>query len=139
MKRSFTALVISLTINMLAVFAYAAGPPIVVTHTLTGYSQGPTATTLEYSLHMVNHGETPVSALSLSLVSRPPFVSTTTTVEVTSLAPNQSTDLAIKLVTPLLLEEEQFARRTLLWAGKLLDAQGKLVEFPIKSRPGGAR
>ncbi len=139
MKKTLRGLLIGLTINIGAVFASAAGPPIVVTHTLTSYSQGPTATSLEYSLHMVNPGETPISNLSLSLVPRPPFVTSGSTVDVGYLAPKQSTDLSVKLVTPLLLEEDQFARKPLFWAGKCLDSRGQLVEFPIKSRPGGAK
>ena len=139
MEKTIRRFSIAVTLNILAGFACAAGPPVVVTHTLTSYSQGPTATSLEYSLHMVNPGETPISNLSLSLVPRPPFVTSGSTVDVSYLAPKQSTDLSVKLVTPLLLEEDQFSRKPLFWAGKCLNSQGKLVEFPIKSRPGGAK
>lgn len=139
MKKSFTGFLIALTINVLAVFACAAGPPVILTHTLTEYSKGPRAVTLVYSLHLANPGETPLSDLSLTLVPRPPFVTTRTTVNVTSLGPTQSADIEVKLVTPLLLDQEQFSRRPLSWAGKCLDAAGKLVEFPVKSSPRGAK
>jgi hypothetical protein len=139
MKKSFTGFLIALTINVLGVFACAEGPPVILTHTLTGYSKGPTAVTLEYSMHVVNPGETAIGDLSLSLVPRLPFLTTRTTVNVSYLAPKQSTDLTVKLVTPLLLNQEQFSRSPLFWAGECLDAEGKLVEFPVKSGPGGAK
>lgn len=139
MKKSFTGFLIALTVVLWSVIACAAGSPVVVTHNLTGFSQDATATTLEYSLHLLNPGEAPLSDLSLSLVPRRPFVTSRTTVDVSYLAPKQVADLTVKVVTPLLLEEEQFSRRPLFWAGKCLDAQGKLVEFPVKSKPGGAK
>jgi hypothetical protein len=139
MKKSFTGFLIALTITIFAHVAGAADPPVIVTHTLTGYSKGPSSVTLEYSLHVVNPGETPLADLTLSLVPRPPFVTTRTTVTVGFLGPKQSADMPMKLVTPLLLEKDHFSQKTLPWAGKGLNAEGKRVEFPVKSRPRGAK
>ena len=139
MKRVFTGFLIALTMNLLAVFACAAEPPVIVTHTLTNYSEGPSSLTLDYSLHVENTGDTPLTDLSLSLVPRPPFVATTTVVDVGSLAPKQSTDVTVSLVSRFLLGEDHFQRLPLSWAGECLNAGGKLLEFPVKSRPGGAR
>ena len=139
MKKSFTGFLIAVTINISAVIACAADPPVSMTHDLTGYEKGPKSITLEYSLHLVNTGETPIGDLSLSLVPRLPFVTTSTSFDIGYLAPEQSADVTVKMVTPLSLDREQFSKRALYWAGECLDAEGKLVEFPLKSRPGGAK
>lgn len=139
MKNYLTGLLTAIIINILAVLACAAGSPVTLTHTLTGYSKGTTAVTLDYSLHVVNPGHTAISDLSLSLVPRHPFVTTTATVNVSHLAPKESADLRVTLVTPLLLDKDNLSRRSLSWAGKGVTAEGKLIEFPVKSSPGGAR
>ena len=139
MNKSFTGLLIALTINIFAVFAFAAESPVILRHTLTGYNKGSTATILDYSLHVVNPGNTPIADLSLSLVSVPPLVAKSLTVSVGYLGPHQSTDLTLQIVTSALLDEERFSRIPLFWAGKYLDADGKPAEFPAKSKPGGGK
>lgn len=147
MNKTFAGSLIALTINIFAAFALAAGPPVILSHTLAGYSKvegnsknkGATVTTLDYSLHVENPGETPLDDLSLSLVPRPPLVSKRTIVSVGYLGPHQSTDIRLKVLTKMALDPKNIAQMPLLWAGKCLDAEGKLIEFPAKSRTGGAK
>jgi len=147
MNKSFTGLIFALTINIFAVFAFAAEPPVILRHTLTGYNKveeqkknkGPAAITLDYSLHVENPGDTPLSDLSLSLVPRSPLVSKKTIVAVGYLGPHQSSDIKLKVVTKMAFDPDKFSQKPLLWAGKCLDAEGKLIEFPVKSRAGGAK
>jgi hypothetical protein len=139
MKKSFTGFLIALAITIFAYVACAAGPPVIVTHTLTGYSKGPAEVTLNYALHVVNPGQTPLADMTLSLVPRPPFITAGTTVNVGFLNPKQSADIQLRLMTPLLLDQAHFSQQPLSWAGECLNAEGKRVKFPVKSRPGGAK
>ena len=147
MNKSATGLLIALVINVFAVLAFAAESPVILRHSLTGYkkveghnkNKGSAVVTLDYSLHVENPGDTPLGDLSLYLVPRPPLVSKKTIVSVGYLGPHQSTDINLKVVTKMVLDQDNLSQKPLLWAGKCLDAEGKLIEFPVKSRPGGAK
>jgi hypothetical protein len=139
MKRMLAGLFIVLAMNLFAGVTHAAGPKLALDHTLTGYSKGATTVTLDYSLHIVNPGDTPLANLSLSLVPLPPLISQRTTVNVGYLGPHQSTYVSLQIVTPALLDADRFSRNPLSWAGKYLDVEGKQIEFPVQSKPGGAR
>jgi hypothetical protein len=139
MKRALAELLILLAINLFASLTHAAPPQLVLDHTLTGYSKSATAVTLDYSLHVTNPGNTPLADLSLSLVPIPPLVAKGKTVSVGYLGPHQSAYVSLQIVTPALLDEDRFARIPIFWAGKYQDSEGKLVQFPAKSRPGGAK
>jgi len=139
MNRSITGLLIALFVLISAAFVFAAEPPVIVTHTLTGVSKGATTTTLAYSLHVINPGDAPLTDLSLSLVSRPPLVAKRTIVTVGSLGPHQSEDINLEVVARTVADPEKLAQKPLLWAGRCFDAAGKLIEFPVKSEAGGAK
>lgn len=146
MNKTFAGFLIALTINIFAAFAFAAEPPVILSHTLAGSSKVEgnnknkgSVITHDYSLHVENPGETPLSDLSLSLVPRPPLVSKRTIVRVGYLGPHQSTDIRLKVVTRMVSDPKNISEMPLLWAGKCLDAEGMLIEFPVKSRTGGAK
>lgn len=139
MNKTFAGFLIALTINIFAVFAFAAESPVILNHTLTGYNRGSTSITLDYSLHIANPGDTPLADLSLSLVPVPPLVAKRTIVSVGYLGPHQSADVTLQIVTPALLDVKRFSRTPLFWAGKYVDVEGKPAEFPAKSKPGGTK
>ena len=139
MNKSLTGLLIALTINVLAVFSFAAESPVILSHILTGYNKGSTTTTIDYSLHIANPGNTTLDDLTLSLVPVPPLVAKRIIVNVGYLGPHQSTDVTLQIATPAQLDSERLSRTPLFWAGKFIDVEGKPVEFPAKSKPGGAK
>lgn len=139
MNRALAGFLVMLTMNLVAGFTHAGEPRLVVGHSLTGYSKGATSVTLDYSLYIVNPGDTPLADLSLSLVPLPPLTAQGTTVSVSYLGPQQSAQLFMQVVSPALLDEDRFSQRLLFWAGRYTDIEGKQVEFPVQSKPGGAR
>ena len=139
MDRVLAGLLVMLAMNLAASFTHAGESPLIVGHSLTGYSKGTTSVTLDYSLFIVNPGDTPLADLSLSLVPLPPLTAQGTTVSINYLGPKQSAQLFMQVVSPALLDEERFSQRPLFWAGRYTDMEGKLVEFPVQSKPGGAR
>jgi len=139
MNRTFVGLFILLSMLLPAVLAYGAESPVVVIHTLTGYSKGADSVTLDYALHVVNAGKLPLSDVTLALVPSPQFGVQHTTVTVGSLRPRESVDLTVQLVTPIIHDQDRLSQNTLLWAGKYVNAQGNPVQFPLTSRPGGAK
>lgn len=138
MKKTFTGFLTALTMIVLATIACADGPPVQLTQTLTGYSKGATEVKLEYAVEVLNREDAALNNLTLTLVPRPPFVITKRVFTLKNLAGKGKAELKLQLVTRQLLEESQFSKKALLWAGKYLDANGNLVQFPVKSRPGGA-
>lgn len=139
MKRAITGFLTALSIVVVAVCAWAEGPPVEVKHTLTSYSKADRMVTLEYSVQVRNLAENPLPSLALTLIPRPPVVTTKSTVNLSTLAPRESTTFTVKFATRLLQDQAYFSKRPLLWAGKYQDEKGKLVEFPVKSKPGGAK
>lgn len=139
MKKSLTAILAALFVLVAAVAAFAERSPVLVTHTLTGYSRGATDVTLEYSLQVLNQENFPLTDLTLTLVPRLPLVPSKSVVSVPTLAPSGSTAVTVKIVTPLLLSREGFARTSLQFGGKYTDVSGKTVEFPVRSMPGGTK
>lgn len=139
MNRSITGLLIALIVLISAAFVFAAEPPVIVSHKLTGVSKGATTTTLEYSLHVENPGDAPLGDLSLSLVSRPPLETKRTIVTIGYLGPHQSSDIKLEVATRIVTDPEKLSQKPLFWAGRCFDAKGKLIEFPVKSQAGGAK
>ncbi len=139
MNRSFAGLFVLLAMLLPAASAWGGESRIVVTHTLTGYNMGTNTVTVDYSLHVVNNGEAPVVNLSLSLVPMPPFVGNRTMVNVGYLGARQSADVPLRLVTRTVLSAERFSQQPLFLVGKYLDGEGNPAQFPVKSKPGGAR
>lgn len=137
MRNLLASCVTAVLIMVCAGFAYAEGAPVALTHSLTGYSKGPATVTLEYAVQVVNQQDAALGPLSLTLMPQPPYVMEKTNFTVNPLGPGEKADLQVKVVSPLLLDQKFFAKLPLLWGGSYSDADGNVVEFPIKSRAGG--
>jgi len=112
---------------------------MLISHTLTGYQKGDAALSLEYSLHVVNQGDNAITELSLSLVPLPPVFGNRPTVRVAYLGPHEETDVKVVVQVRPSLDQKTSAAAPLFWAGKYVDAEGKIVELPFQSRPRGAK
>lgn len=139
MKKRLAGYMAALAVLISAVSAWGGASPVVLTHTLTGYSKGDRDVTLEYIVQVQNPGNSSLGPLSLTLVPHPPFIKKKTKVTVDKLAPNATANLGVKVVTSLLLDRDYFSKKPLFWAGRYIAADGKVGEFPVKSRPGGAK
>ena len=53
----------------------APAPPVIVTHTFTGYSSAGDTVSLDLTIHVVNPGDSASPTLRLPYVPLPPFVS----------------------------------------------------------------
>lgn len=140
MKRAFAGVLVVLAALFLAGGAtHAAGPPVLLDHTLTGLAQGDATQTADYTLHVENPGNLPLEELTLAMVPLPPLFAERTTVNLGYLAPHEKRDVFVQVVIPVRLQEEHVSRAPLFWAGTYLDAEGKTAEFSAKSRPGGTK
>lgn len=139
MKNVMAALFMLVSICFIGGQACAAAPPVIVTHVLTASSKEGTKTTLNFTVHVLNPGNVPITSLSLSLVPLPPLTPGQTTLNVATLGPHQSMDLPIQVTVPAFLNGDKISHRPLFWRGKCVDAQGTPVEFPVTSHHGGAQ
>lgn len=137
MNKAFAGLFVILAMILPVSSAGGAVSPVSVSHTLTGYSKGSATVTLDYSLHVVNAGDNPLTNLSLSQIPLFPFANGAPPVTVDYLAPHQGFDVSFTVTTPILLGADRFTQTPLFWAGKCFDGEGKPLEFPVKSKPGG--
>ena len=137
MKRVIGGIFIILCALLPAGLARAADPPVIMTHKLAGSSSGTNSTSLDFTVHVENPGESAIFGLTLSVVPSPPLISGRVTLTVSKLAPYQSVDLPLELTAPGSIPADEISRRPLFWVGKCLDAQGQLLEFPATSHPGG--
>jgi hypothetical protein len=132
----------SIMLSLLILFsglAWAAGPPVVLTHTMTGYSAGDHTAGLDISILVSNPGDVSLTDLELSLAPTPPFFKGWDTLEVSSLAPHQSARLSLHVEAPLSYDKNKVTVTPLHFTGKYKGADGKLRMFPAMSRPGGAK
>lgn len=115
-----------------------AEPSLMLTHSLTGTTQGADSTTLHVSMRVANTGDTPIYAVTLSYVPLlfPSFQDVY--LEVGNLDAGAEVDLYFDIVTPLLPNDREFAAHPLFWAGECLDVGGNLMEFPAESRSDSA-
>jgi hypothetical protein len=138
MKRSLTRLFIFSTLLLFAGWTWAAAAPLVVTHTVIGSGADSPATAIDICVHVANPGDTALSDVTLSFVSLPQLNTRYRTLNLGNLAPHQSVDFFLHLKGQGTLDGEKIAQRTLLFAGKCIDASGAPVEFRVTSNPGGA-
>jgi len=139
MKRMRRLFFVTVALVFMAGICRAAGPPVVLTHTLTGYTEGETKVTADYYLHVENRGNAPVPELTLSLVPSVPTFLQPTTINLGELGPRETRDLFVQVESSIRLKRATLSQSPLFWAGTFVDADGKAVEFPIKSTPGGAK
>jgi tripartite motif-containing protein 71 len=136
LKASVFGLIFSLALlhNVFAAET-APAPPVIVTHTFTGYSTTGNTVSLDLTIHVANPGDTYLSNVTLTFVPMPPFISGRSTLNVGGLAPRQSADFPLH-VQAMAMGMDMIAHKPLFFAGKYDDARGTLVEYPVTSRPG---
>ncbi|UFS68799.1 hypothetical protein LPW11_12915 [Geomonas sp. RF6] len=139
MKRVLTGVVAMLVALLIGGATHAAGPPIHVGHDLTGYNQGGTSLTADYSLRVENQGDLPLSEVTLSLVPLPPLFAERATVNLGYLAPHEKRDVFLQVVIPVRIDAARVSATPLFWAASYRDADGKVAEFAVTSKPGGAK
>lgn len=133
MKRRLVLYLVPLIIFISAMTARAQSP-IRLSHILKGYSIDKDSATLDISLHVANPGDTSVHNLTLSYVSLFGGAATGTLLNIGDVGAHQGTDVPFKLSVPISIGVDRFSKSPLLWAGKYIDAQGNLIEFPVESR-----
>lgn len=139
MKKALIGIFITLALFLPPGMAWAVAPPVVVTHTVTGYSAVEGTATVTFSVHVVNPGDGYLSELTLSLVPMSPFAKGGAELNIRALSPHQSVDLMLQLEAPVQIGKYGSARRPIFFAGKCLDPYGNLIEFPVMSHPGGVK
>ena len=129
LKASVFGLIFSLAL-LQNVFAgeTAPAPPVIVTHTFTGYSSAGDTFIAGFTVHVVNPGDSALSNVTLTLVPVPPFISGRSTLDVGNLAPRQSADFPLHLKA-MATGKNQVACRPLFFAGKYDDANGTRSSF----------
>jgi hypothetical protein len=140
MKRLLAAFfILSAALLHSAGLACAANSPVIVTQTLTSYSAGGNLAALNYSIHVINPGDTPLANLTLSYVPLPSSPKGRAVLNVGNLGPHQSADLSLQLQAPARLGKDASSLKPLYWNGKYQDTQGQTIEFPAASIPGGVK
>jgi len=139
MKNTLTRLFILSALLLPAAWAWASGPPVVVTHSVTGYRAAGATAGFDLSLQVRNPGDAPLSNLSLSLAPMPPFFKGWSSLEIASLAPQQTVDFVLHLEGPSNYPRSEVALRPLHFIGKYQGPDGALHGFPVRSQPGGAQ
>lgn len=136
MRKRFTALLFLAWLIPTAT-AWAVSP-VVVSHTLTGYTMGTDSVTLSYTLNVKNIGTSSISNVTLSLV--PLMITSREQIKlnVATLDPQAETQIPFAFTTPMLLDQSVFSQQPLFWAGTCADSSGNLIEFPATSVQGGA-
>lgn len=136
MKRKFAALV--LLVLLIPIGTAWADPPILVSHSMTGYTMGPDSVILDYTLTVKNSGDSSVQDLTLSQVPLFFITTTETTLHIGNLQPEGEVLVPFTLVTPMTIEQTEFAGQPLFWAGEFTNGSGELIEFPAGSIEGGS-
>jgi hypothetical protein len=139
MTRILSVLLVALTSTFIAGVCRSAEPPVFVAHEVTGQHKGAKEISIDYVLHVVNAGEKPLSDLTLSVVPSPLFPQGEKVLKVGALAPHQRADLPFQLKATTARSYEMLSREPLFIGGRYLDTDRKVIEFPAKSYPGGAR
>ena len=110
-----------------------AESPVLLSHTITGYTEGVDTVTLDVVLHVENPGAAPLYNLTLShvplmIISQDEILLSIGTVEALG-----ALDVPLTVVTPMLLSQEEFSELPLFWAGEGEDANSNFIEFPADS------
>jgi len=135
-----------LLVVWLLVIAFASLPsaaralnesPVNVSHTLTGYTEGPETVTVNFILHVENYGSAPLYNVTLSNVSL--FIpSGEVNLYLGNIGASGTLDVSFSLVSPspLPVTVDELSRLPLFWAGEGTDADGNFIEFPAESLGG---
>jgi hypothetical protein len=137
MKKILAGVLVAVTATLWSGSGRAAEPPVTVTHEITGYLEGADGTTIDYLLHVTNPGEQPLSDLALTVLPSPQSLKKRMILNLGTLQPHQSAAVPMQVITDRARGKGAAARQPLFIAGKCLDSEGKLTEFPVASVPGG--
>lgn len=138
MKR-LTAGSIFLTLFLFCAVSNACESPVTVTQTVTGFTRDGNSATIDYSIHVLNPGAKTFTNISLALVPMPPLRTKAIRITVGDLGPNQTVEVPVRIITYGRFEKEFASGLRLSWAGTCNNSEGAVLEFPVKSRPGGVR
>ena len=135
MKKRFAAL---LLLGWLIPTSMAwAESPVVVSHTMTGYTMGTDSVTLSYTLNVKNTGTSSISDVILNLVPLMIISTEKITLNIATLDPQVEVQVSFTLTTPVLWSESEFRSLPLFWAGTCTGSSGSFIEFPARSVEGG--
>lgn len=139
MKGTVAALTMALAIFASTGLAGAADSPVILSHQVTGYQKGPRVATISYTFHVVNPGTKALTDLSLTVVRAQVIPRERATVNIGTLPATQRTDVKVTMEGPAASPKEFLMREPVLLSGRCADSEGKVLEFPVISYPGGAR
>jgi len=137
MKKTVTGLLVVLVVALMGGFSHAAGPPVLLGHTLTAYSDGAVTATADYSIHVENRGDKALADLTLSVVPLPPLFARNATIDLGYFGPHEKRDVFVQVEIPVRLDAARVSSAPLFWAVTYLNAEGKVAEFAVSSKPGG--
>jgi hypothetical protein len=137
MQRSLAGLTIALAVSLMASVACGAEAPVLLTHEVTGYRVEGNAVTVAYLLHVNNRLGKPLSELTLTFLPNP-AQKQRIVLKVAALGAEGSTDLSFQVQGIALPPRQALQRQRLTLGGECRDAEGKVLEFPVVSYPGGA-
>jgi hypothetical protein len=115
-----------------------AESPVVVSHTMTGYSMGTDSVILSYVLNVKNTGTDSVTNVALSYVPLMIVSTKQITLNVAVLESQAELQVPFTITTPMLFEQDKFSSQPLFWAGTCKDGSGNQIDFPAQSVEGGA-
>jgi hypothetical protein len=110
-----------------------AESPVLLSHTITGYTQGADTVTLDVVLHVENPGAAPLYNLTLSHVPLMVISEDEILLNIGTVDALGALDVPLTIVTPMLLSHEEFLELPLFWAGEGQDADNNFIEFPADS------
>jgi hypothetical protein len=115
-----------------------AEPPVLLSHTLTGYTTGADSATLSYTLNVQNTGAGSLSDLVLSLEPLSVMSQDQIKLNIATLDPQAEVQLPFTLTTHMPVEQEAIRNLPLFWVceGAVVDIGP--VMFPVASVEGGA-
>ena len=138
MKKFLVVLLLVISFASLPSVAMALNEsPVYVSHTFTGYTEGPETVTVNFILHVENYGSAPLYNVTLSNVSL--FIpSEEVTLNLGNIGASGTRDVSFSLVvpSPLPVAVDELSRLPLFWAGEGTDADGNFIEFPAESMGG---
>jgi hypothetical protein len=139
MKKIIAVLLVAVTAALCTGSCRAAEAPVTVTHEITGYVEGADGVTIEYLLHVTNPGEQPLTDLALTVLPSLHSLKRRMVLNLGTLQPHESAAVPMQVITDRPRSKGAAARQPLFIAGKCLNWEGKVTEFPVASVPGGAQ
>jgi hypothetical protein len=142
MRKFAHRLFLLLALVQAPVMAQAAEQPVTVSHELTSTFQGADSLTLNYTLHLVNTGESGITDLNLSLVTLPPFTTRDLVLKLAFLGAGENADLEAELLAGQEPDVDAMALAQMTFSIKGTDDEGRQVSFRVTSFPtlmGGVR